>query len=136
MSKKKAQDDELTDKQIDDNAMVKEYIRDVTVDVMNLMNKRMRDDMGHASARLGSRIAGLAAVLCLLIAKSSELDFEVFCAMHKELFDELTASEEYKEYITGEDTTLSIHLDGNRDEENGDPSMTHIWQPKPDETIH
>jgi len=56
MSEKKQPDTTEPTKDMTDNDIVKDYIRDVTVDVMNLMNKRMRDDMGHASAALGSRM--------------------------------------------------------------------------------
>ena len=80
---------------------VTEYVRSVTVDVMNLMNKRMSEDIGTPLAPIGARIAGLSAILCLIIARSDEDDFDVFCDDQKELFAYIVKSKFYREYQEG-----------------------------------
>tara|TARA_R100000963_G_C4645397_1_gene109627 strand:- start:1440 stop:1874 length:435 start_codon:yes stop_codon:yes gene_type:complete len=138
--------DAQSDDEFIESDVVRDYVRDVAVDVMNLMNKRMRDDMGSPSARIGAQIAGLASVLCLLIARSSDEDFEQFYAGHKDLWDELTSSDDYKEYVAG-NGEIDFEVETTERLENGDEkresrqlrgegTMTHIWKRKPNETIH
>ena len=138
--------DAPSDDEFIESDMVREYVRDVTVDVMNVMNKRMRDDMGHASARIGAQIAGLASMLCLVLARSNDEDFEKFYAQHKDLWNELTSSDDYKEYVAG-NSEIDFEVETTERLENGDEkresrqlrgegTMSHIWKRKPNEPIH